>query len=385
MKQFYILLAVLCTLSISVSENLSAQCSCAGGASANTISYVQKINTTNAAASTISFPRFDPSTGALGCVLFQDTISGVTNTTIQNSGSTTTPFQFQLTVINGITGSGVSLNEISVANYGPTSLDAGASVTYGPDSLFKNVKDSSYASDTAGYQGKGSVDFTYTLGGGLKAIAGGLNYNAQIITNYWGSFRLTYFYCQDPSKNNGHCINFKATKGTGCVNLQWESSHLPKNCNYEIDYSKDGNHFSSAGHTSSQSGADTSSYQYKYNLSQSDKHKLYFRIKCTDTAGNVTYSPARWVNLDAEGIGGCNVYPNPARSSATVEFDEMLTGKYLLELSNGSGFCVQRKEVTLAGNNQMTIDVSTLRRGLYFLRMRDQSSNQQVVTKLMVQ
>ncbi|HLK27571.1 MAG TPA: T9SS type A sorting domain-containing protein [Puia sp.] len=388
MKKLYSVCAALCAfLSFSFQQNIQAQCSCSGGAVASSVSYLQKLSVTNAGSSTISFPKFDPSIGTLTCVLFQDTISGVTNTVIQNSGSTSTSFQFLLTVANGIAGPGNQINEVFTDTYGPNTLDAAASISYGPDSLFKNVKDSSYAKDTTGYQGKGTVNYVYTLNGGLAALQGGLNYNAQIITNYWGSFRLTYFYCQDPTNTRNHCIHLKATKGSGCVNLQWQSSNLPRNCSYQIDYSKDGNQFSSCGQTSSAQNVtnDTTDYQYKYNVSQTDKNRLYFRIRSTDATGNVTYSPVRWVNLDAQGIAGCNVYPNPARNTATVEFDEMLTGKYSLELVNSNGFSVQRKEVTLAGNNQMTIDVSNLRRGMYFLRMRDETSNQLVVTKVMVQ
>jgi len=48
--------------------------------------------------------------------------------------------------------------------------------------------------------------------------------------------------------------------------------------------------------------------------------------------------------LGADGISRCNVYPNPARRSATVEFDEMLTGKYLLELMNGKGCLFREKK-----------------------------------------
>jgi hypothetical protein len=385
MNKFYMPGAVLCILvSFLIPKNISAQCSCSGGTAPATISYIQKLNPTNASSSTISFPKFDPSVGTLGCVSMLDTISGVTNTTITNSGSAEASFQFLLTVINGIAGPGVSVTETFTKNYGPDPLNALASITYGPDSLFKNVEDANFAKDTSGYQGKGTVDYTYTLNGGLMQLGGGLNYNAQIITNYWGSFQLTYYYCQAA---NNHCIQFKATKGGGCVNLQWESAKEQNNINYEIECGKDGNQFLPVGDTRSSTDGtvDTASYQYKYNLAQTDKHKLYFRIKRTDADGNVIYSPVRWVNLDAQGIAGCNVYPNPAKSSAVVEFDEMLTGNFLVELVNGTGSCVQRSNVTLTNNNQIKIDVSRLRRGLYLVYIKDPEHNQQLISKVVVQ
>ncbi len=387
MKDLYLRIAVFCFLfASSISQNTYAQCSCSGGTQASSISYEQKLNVTNSASSTISFPQFNPSTGTLGCVLFQDTISGVTNTTIQNSGSTKTLFQFLLTVANTIAGPGVSIVETFNQNYGPDSLAASQSITYGPDSLFKNVRDTSYANDTTGYQGTGTVNYTYTLNGGLTALAGGLNYNAQIITNYWGSFKLTYYYC-DPSGNKKHCRNFTATKGNGCVNLNWNCDSSDAHSNCEIDYSKDGNQFNSIGstHSPQQMLADTAQYHYTYNTTSTDKNKIYFRIKFTDSTGNITYSPVRWVNLSAQGIAGCNVYPNPARSTTVVEFDQMLTGTYLVELVTGTGTTVQRNVMSLSNSNQMTLDVSKLNKGLYFLHIKDQSSSQEIVTRVLVQ
>jgi hypothetical protein len=362
-----------------------AQCSCSGNTAPSSVSYLEKITTTNAGSTTISFPQFNPSIGTLGCVLFQDTISGVTNTTIQNSGSNANEFQFLLTVANGMTGPGVSLTETFTQNFGPDSLAPNASITYGPDSLFTNVKDSSYAGDTAGYQGSGSVNYTYSLNGGLTALSGGLNYNSQIITNYWGSFRLIYYYCQ---ANNNHCMHFTATKGNGCVNLQWQSSYETNGVNYQIQCGKNENAYNSCGQLESSVDSttqDTASYQYKYNLTSADQNTIYFRIKRTDAQGNVSYSPIRWIDLNAQGIAGCNVYPNPAHVSTTVEFEQMLTGKYLVELLNGTGTCVQKSEVSLFSSNQISLNVGNLTKGLYFLHIKDESSSQEVVTKVLVQ
>jgi type IX secretion system substrate protein len=383
MKNFYLRFTIFCIL-FSGALGSYAQCSCSGGTAPNTVSYLQKLNTTNAASSTISFPQFDPSLGTLVCVTLQDTISGVTNTTIENSGSQKSLFSFLLTVANGINAPGISVTETFNKNYGPDSLAAGAGISYGPDSLFKNVKDSTCAKDTSGYQGKGSVNCIYTLNGGLTALAGGLNYNAQIVTNYWGSFRLTYNYCQAA---NNHCMHFKATKSKTSANLQWQCANEQKDVNYEIQCGKNGYQFSTVGHTPCATDGllDTVSYQYQYTLAQTDKDKLYFRIKRTDSVGNVTYSPVRWVNLDVQGIAGCNIYPNPARSSVVVEFDQMLTGNFSVELVNGTGSCVQRSNLILSNNNQMNLNVSGLKKGLYMVFIKDPEHNQQIVSKVVVQ
>ena len=92
MKNFYIRFAVFCSFTVFTSYSLFAQCSCSGGTTPNSVTYLQQLNKTNAASSTISFPQFNPALGTLVCVKLEDTISGVTNSIIQNAGSTKNEF-----------------------------------------------------------------------------------------------------------------------------------------------------------------------------------------------------------------------------------------------------------------------------------------------------
>ena len=385
MNHFYLRFAVFCiSLSVTNQHNIFAQCSCSGGTAPATISYSRVLNTTNATSSTISFPQFDPSNGTLLCILLQDTISGVSSTVIQNIGSSSALFKDSLVVVNGISGPHCSITQIFSKVYGPTTLGADISTTFGPDSLFKNAKDSSYATDTTGYSGNGTVNFTYTLGGGLIVLSGGVNYNDQILTNYWGRFRLTYYYCQS---NNTKCTNFKATKNGGNVDLQWQCANEQSNVNYQIQCGKTSYQFSTLATTpcSNEGSQATTSYNYQCAFPDGGNQSVCFRIKRTDSAGNVSYCPTRWLNPDAQGIQGCNIYPNPAQSSAIVEFQQMLTGNFSVELVNGSGSCVQRSNVTLSNNNQMKLNVSGLKKGLYMVFIKDPAHGQQVCSKVVVQ
>lgn len=384
MKNLYLHFAVFCILLLITSkQNIFAQCLCSGGTAPATISHTAILNTTNASSSTITFPQFDPANGTLLCILLQDTISGITTTVIQNTGSNSTSFEDSLVVVNTIGGPHCSINQLFSKTYGPTTLGANNSITYGPDSLFKNAMDSSYATDTTGYNGKGTVNFIYTLGGGLISLTGGVNYNDQILTDYWGRFRLTYYYCQSA---NNQCHSFTATKSPGNVNLQWQCSNEHGNVNYQIQCSKNSYQFSTIGNTPcAAEGSNNVTYQYKCPIDQTDKDKLCFRIKRIDSAGNVSYCPTRVVNLDVQGIEGCNIYPNPARNNTVVEFDQMLTGNFSVELVNGSGSCVQRGNVTLSNSNQMKLNVSGLKKGLYMVFIKDPAHGQQVCAKLVVQ
>ncbi len=386
---FYSALFILAAL---FSQSLSAQTLCPGSNAANKITYVYTLATTTASSSTITFPKFDPSKGTLLAVTLEDTISGITATTVMNSGSVSTTYQFVLTVANDISGTGIDQQTTYTKNYGPNTLAQGASIQYGPDSLFTNVADSSTTTNTASYIGTtGTVSFVYSLSGGLTALSGGLNYNGQINTTYHGVFRLIYYWCAANSQNNNNCINLNAVKDASgtCVHVKWNSNCEHTGCTYEIGCGRDGQNFTPCGqqHADSPSAnTNGTGYEYKYPCSQSERATLHFRIKCTDSLGNVTYSPVRTVCLNPGGLAYCQVYPNPVKDAVNVQFDENMTGNFVADILNGSGQCVQRCPLVLNGTNQAKISLSGNHKpGLYYLWIRDNAHNQQFTSKIFIQ
>jgi type IX secretion system substrate protein len=369
-----------------------AQCLCSGGLPATAVTYYNVLDTTNASSSTISFPKFDPSIGTLSCVTFIDTISGITTTNVQNTGSTKTLYKFLLTVANNISGPGVNVDDDYTRNYGPDSLNAagdhpGDSIVYGPDNIFNNVQNTTTASATAPYLGSsGNVNFVYTLNGGLIALAGGLNYNSQIVTNYWGTFSLTYYWCPTlPLAAN--ISNFTAFKNGKYIDLQWQASNEPANISYQIESSKDGSNFQPAGSipASASDAESTLAYQFKYPLSNADAGKLYFRVKRIDAAGKFSYTTVKIINLDGAGMSGYQVYPNPVSNTVMLEFNDAQTGNFVVSLVNTAGQAIQQKTVTLAGGNQIRMDLNNQPpAGLYYLHAKDQTHNLQYVTKVLI-
>jgi hypothetical protein len=348
------------------------------------------LDTTNASTSTISFPQFDPSIGTLACVSLIDTISGITTTSVQNTGSTKTEFEFLLLVANNITGPGINVNEDFTKIYGPDSLSAGGSpgdsITYGPDNIFSNVKDSTASTNTAPYLGLGSVGFVYSLNGGLNSLEGGFNYNTQIITNYWGGFKLTYFWCPSlPLAIN--ISDFTAYKNGSNIQLQWQTMNEQGSVNYVIESSTDGSNFHSSGSLSSRisDGDSTASYKFMYPLSGADPNKLYFRIERIDAEGHASYSVVKMVDLENINLSLFQAYPNPATSQVMVEFNQIQTGNFIVSLINTSGQVVLRKAVTLSGMNQISLDITNRpAAGLYFLQVRELAQNRQYGSTLLI-
>src|SRR5262249_42761638 len=127
-------------------------------------------------------------------------------------------------------------------------------------------------------------------------------------------------------------------------------------------------------------------YQYQYNPSPSDAGEVYFRIKRTDANGNVTYSMIKTVNLSGAQRIGIQTYPNPVVRSVMVQFEEIQTGNYMLELVSITGQVIQQKFVVLSQTNLTKFDLDTRPiKGLYFLRAKNIDKNKQYVTKVMIQ
>ena len=88
------------------------QCNCSASTPATPVSYYASFPQTNAATTTISFPKFNPAIGTLACLSVDDTVTGVTTTSAMNTGSTPTIFKFLLTVaddLEGPTGGDISI------------------------------------------------------------------------------------------------------------------------------------------------------------------------------------------------------------------------------------------------------------------------------------
>jgi hypothetical protein len=396
MKRVYTsLLAVCIYMTASIPQVAFAQCTCAAGVPANTIVNYATLAPTTVSTANINLPKFNPAIGNLGCVSLVDTITAVSITHVWNKAASKTKYKFQLQLNNDIEGpGGLSATSSFSKIYGPDSLEAeglpGDSITYGPDSLYVNNIDSNGTSNTAPYLGTvGTVDFTYTINGGLTSIIGSTNYGDSITTVYSGFFKLTYYWCPTIILSTS-IENFTASPNGNAYLLTWSATNEQNNTLYEIQTSTDGQHFADAGQQQSNSLTEgtTSKYQYQYNPDQANMGTIYLRIKMTDASGNVTYSVVLVINRKAGDAGAplsYYAYPNPATNSLYFQFNSNQTGRFVLQLINTSGQIVTEQPATLTGSNLIKLDLSPQPvKGLYFLRTRDLTHNQEYISKVLI-
>ena len=398
MNRVYTTVFAIIIFIVNTPRTALAQCNCSASTPATPVSFYASFPSTNAGTTTISLPKFDPTIGILSCLTLDDTITGVTLTHVQNTGSTTTIFKFLLNVaddLEGPAGGGISISNINSRLYGPDTLTGAGlpfdTATHGPDTVIN--KEVGFASSNSGmalYMGAGTVDFTYTINGGVNSTKGGLNYGYNVNTNYWGFFKITYYWCPNIVLSTT-ITNFSATQANGSILLQWLTNNQQPNTRYEIQISKDGKSYYPVGQAEGDASATGSSakYQYQYNPDPAYMGKLYFRIEEKDVSGKVSFSETAIVDPNGSGknsLLSCQTFPNPATNSLQVLFNSNQTGRFLVELVATSGQVVQKKAVTLAGNNQIRLDLSPQPvKGLYFLRTTDLTHESSYVSKVFIE
>jgi hypothetical protein len=181
--------------------------------------------------------------------------------------------------------------------------------------------------------------------------------------------------------------NFAVVKSGSGVLLKWVEQNEQYNVAYEIEYSRDGSSYLPVGNIASTVAHGTAEvpYQFQYGLDGSVSGKIYFRIKRTDELGKATYTPIKSVDLNALGISGYQVYPNPVHNTVMLEFDALQTADFIVSLVSTSGQVIQQKQVMLSGGNQIRLDLKQQpATGLYYLRADDQTHHQQYITKVLI-
>jgi hypothetical protein len=373
-------------------SSLYAQCLCSGGIPATAIDQTISISPTTTSTLNFGFQQFNPAIGNLSCVALHDTIVGNSVTGALNTGPLRTAFLFALTLVNKVSGPGISISNVYSSTHGIDTLEPfgvvpGDSITYGPENIITNPNGFATAGGNAAYLGTGTVNFVYDVNGGMITVQGGSNYTSSVTTVIGGVLRLTYYWC--PTIPLGSAIsNFSIFKKNGTISLQWLGTNDQKDIVYEIEYSRDNENWQKAGTVPAGSAptGTVAQYQYQYNPTQADVGEIYFRIKRTDSQGNVVYSIIKVVNLEqADQRPGIQIYPNPVSRHILIQFDEQQTGNFSVELVNTTGQVIERKQEQLSGNSIINLDLSIKpASGIYFLRAVNQVNNKQFLTKVIV-
>jgi hypothetical protein len=176
-------------------------------------------------------------------------------------------------------------------------------------------------------------------------------------------------------------INVAAVQTDGATTLNWQVSNENSNTReYIVERSVDGINYSDVAHVAYQ--AHTSSvntYEYKDKENIVGSGTVYYRIKVVNLSGNGQYS--KTVSVLMNGITAkLTVFPNPAKSAATISFVASTSGDISLRLFDLKGSTVWQKQTRVAaGNNSILLDqIANIPNGIYILQWFDGLKPQQV-------
>jgi hypothetical protein len=391
MKNIYIkiLLFSLFFLQLYLPVTLNAQCLCAGAVPATPIQQTITIPPTTISTLTFNFQQFDPTVGTLSCVSFADTVTGSSITGARNTGPDSTAFLFSLNLSTKIAGPGILISHPFSTTYGYDVLAPfgipGDSITYGPANIITNPSGTASTGGNAAYVGTGTVPFTFAVNGGMVTLDGGANYISHVSTTIGGTMKLTYYYCPMVLLST-NLQNFSAFKKDNAVLLKWDAQNAETIDQFEIEYSTNGRDFTTVARIAGDH-VPAGSYQYNYALNNNNVSGfLYFRIRQTGSNNKSGYSAIQKISLGDKSTNGPAVYPNPAVTGISLNFDHLLTGDYHIDLVNTAGQVIMDKKVRLSNNSMIPMNWNSKPApGIYFARVTNSSTMERQIARVVIQ
>ncbi len=156
-------------------------------------------------------------------------------------------------------------------------------------------------------------------------------------------------------------LSITAYPKDGNVWIEWEVENENDVKNYEVEYSKDGIHFSQTGIVNSKKELSNS---YLFIHSDFQKGNNFYRIKINKLNGDVEYKKVVKIMI-TDHLPSIKIYPNPVREDVIqVQFVNQSKGKYRFSLFNSIGQRVATKEFTYEGGDAL----QNFKPGFLFIR-----------------
>jgi len=375
-----------------VTAGASAQC----GSQLSTVSYDTTVTGSGNDFFNFTFPKFDPVTGTLTEVNVDATVTLVYGFQLENNGAgAVNNYRVRLTRNDDVS-SNVLLTPLSNEqqnNYGPFSMTATDNVAgAGPDFITRGplyamnqqeIKNTVY--NTADFMGGGQISFDYASTSFASLIgSASVSYTGNVQDEV--TFKITYNYCPAAVLASDITSFTTGSLTDGTIDIKWITKNEKTNRKYELQKSTDGRVFRGVTEFAAQTGStETGTYRHSYKVQPDENNKiLYFRIKLVDEGGSPKFSATRAVKLTSAASTQPILYPNPAKGTTTLQFNNKNQGNWEVEILTISGQVVQRYFF----NNALLAKLNTandLHRGLYMVRSTNKTTQEQFVQRLLIQ
>ncbi len=162
--------------------------------------------------------------------------------------------------------------------------------------------------------------------------------------------------------------SISARYGSDRVKLIWNIDNAEQFSRFEIERSTDGRTFTREGVVYWTSNI--SDYSFDDDVTNLEGN-LYYRLKLVDQVGTFKYSKV--LRVVVPGKSGINVvYPNPVKSTLTIQFRKTTTEPYVVQLTDLAGHLIRETRFA-SGQSTYTLPVQSLPGGTYLLKMTSTS------------
>jgi hypothetical protein len=153
-------------------------------------------------------------------------------------------------------------------------------------------------------------------------------------------------------------ISFVAKRMGKDIPITWKVAEVVNIVGFDLERSFDGNNFS---FLNNKTVGNASEFTFKDNHPQ----KAWYRVKVNEADGSSWYSWIESVNALPLNV---NIYPNPTTSKINILYKANEAGIKMIKLIDIQGKTMLTKSInTQIGNNNISIDISSLSNGTYML------------------
>jgi hypothetical protein len=394
MKKFYpnVFVFVFLPLLLFSTKNVSAQCP--NGQPAGGTAFDTTVRFSSGVThSEIRFPKFNPMSGMLSCVKLIVTMTGIIDTSaFENLTFAPVTISRSYNRTDNMTGPGLT-PDLNNSFSGVTNIPLGNNngVDHSGPDFYSNARDTVMAKQVtrtltdsisiSEFYGTGDVVYNYDIGVTTN-VSGGGDLDIYMRTSAFVNFRFEYCTCPLSTLPIG-LKNFTVSKAnTNAAELRWDAEAGNDSYFYEIEISRDGQHFTKAA-VQRKGSNNEASYQYVHPVKTTEYGRFYFRVKQRWFDGYYRYTDIRSIELSNPVFSTVSIYPNPSSGSVGVKFIAAKAGNYLIEVSNAAGQVVSRKNMSVEETDYKQIGL--LQKGQYYVKITEQSSQVSCIQQFFVQ
>jgi hypothetical protein len=167
-------------------------------------------------------------------------------------------------------------------------------------------------------------------------------------------------------------VSFTGYKEGKANRLEWNTASEINNKGFDVQRSADGKNFSSIGFISTKADGGNSASPLNYSFTD-EKPSIgtnYYRLQQMDKDGRITYSSIVALKGEKVDFAIAALYPNPTKDIIRLSLVSSRNEKVNISVIDITGKEVKRlNSGVVAGDNNITVDVSSLASGTYYIRL----------------